>query len=191
MRYLFTLFLVFIGLAGFAGSTAFAQNAAATDPSFNEVTKSIFDAVMHGQWWAAAAYGVILAMIGARKFMPESWKEGAKGDIIGTAMVFVIAVAGAVGTAALAPGATMTAAVFLTALKIGVAAIGGFTVVHKVVGWLAEWKLLPAWAVPLLKLIALTVGSKAVAKAQAAGDKAVKEAPPTGMAGDDKIVEVE
>ena len=96
MRFAALLVLIFLG--AFTGTALAADAVAASDPSLSEVTKAIFDAVMHSQWWAVAAYGVVLACIGARKFMPASWKTGTKGDIIGTATVFVLAFAGAIGT---------------------------------------------------------------------------------------------
>jgi hypothetical protein len=188
MRFI-ALILVFLG--AFTGTALAADAVAASDASLSETAKAIFDAVMTKQWWVAASYGVILAMIGARKFMPSSWKEGVKGDVIGTALVFVLALAGSVATVMAAPGAVMTAAVALTALKIGVAAIGGYTVMHKIVGWLAAWDKLPPWAMSTLRLVAMMVGSNAIAKAEAAGAAAVAETPPKGMAGDDKIIEVE
>ncbi len=183
--------LILICLGAFTG-TALAQGAvAASDPSLSETAKAIFDAVMHSQWWVAASYGVILAMIGARKFMPTSWKEGVKGDVIGTAVVFVLALAGSVATVMAAPGAAMTWAVALTALKVGALAIGGYTIVHKVVGWLAAWDKVPAWAMSALKLVAMMVGSNAIKKAEAAGTVAVANNPPTGLAGDSSVQEVE
>lgn len=188
---MFALFLVLALLAGFAGTALAANAAAASDPSLSESARLIFDAVMHSQWWAAAAYGVILACIGARKLMPSSWKEGVKGDVIGTALVFVLAFAGAIATWAVAPGATMTTAVAMTAVKIGAAAIGGYTAIHKLVGWMASWGKLPPWAMSALRLLSFAVGSNAIAKAEAAGAAAVAAKPPTGMAGDNKITEVE
>jgi len=187
----FVSICILLMLAGLTGS-AFASNVAASaDPSLSDTAKLIFDAVMHSNWWAAAAYGVILATIGARKVMPASWKEGVKGDIVGTASAFVLAFAGAVATAVAAPGAAVSAGVFLTALKIGAVAIGGYTAIHKVVGWLAAWGKLPAWVLPVLKLLASLVGSSAIKKAEAAGAKAVAADPPKGMKGDSAIVEVE
>lgn len=185
----YTAFLILVLLLGFTG-TALAQSAA-TDPSVSDTTKLIFDAVMHSQWWAAAAYGVILAMIGVRKLMPASWKDGIKGDIIGTTSTFVLAFAGSVATVLAAPGAVMTLAVAATAVKIGVAAIGGYTVVHKIVGWLSTWDKMPAWLTPILKLLATVVGSNAVSKAEAAGAAAVANDPPKGMVGTDTVHEVE
>lgn len=187
----FTAFCILFMLAGFT-STALAADVAATyDPSLSETAKAIFDAVMGSQWWVAASYGVILAVVAARKFMPASWKEGVKGDVVGTALVFVLALAGSVATVMAAPGAAMTTGVALTAMKIGAAAIGGYTVVHKVVGWLAAWGKLPAPAMAVLRLLAMMVGSGAVRKAEAAGTAAVVAKPPTGMTGDGKIVEIE
>ena len=187
----FTALLALIFFGAFTGTALAADAVAASDPSFSETAKAIFDAVMHSQWWVAASYGVILAMIAARKFMPAGWNTGVKGDVIGTAVVFVLALAGSVATVMAAPGAAMTTAVGLTALKVGVAAIGGYTIVHKIVGWLAGWSKMPAWATAILKMIAMMVGSNALAKASAAGAAAVAAQPPIGFAGNDKIVEVE
>ena len=183
---------VLITLGCFTG-TALAADAVntASDPSFNDITKAIFDAMMHSQWWVVASYAVVLACIGARKYMPATWKTGTKGDVVGLATTFLIAGAGALATAALAPGATMTFAVIATAAKIGLGAVGGYTIIHKVAGWLAEAGWLPAWALPIVKLLAALVGSNAVTKAVAAGQAAVDAKPATGAAGDNKIIEVE
>ncbi len=188
----FAAFLILIFLGAFTGTALAADVVAASDPSLSEVAKAIFDAVMQGQWWAAASLGVIFACAAVRRYvLPASWKTGTKGDIVGTVAAFVMAFAGALATVMLAPGATMTAAVALTAAKIGIAAVGGYTLVHKVVGWLASWGKMPAWAMSALRLAAMMVGSNAVAKAEAAGAAAVAAKPPTGMTGDSKIVEIE
>ena len=187
----FTALLILIFLGAFTGTALAADAVSASDPSLTDVMKSIFDAVMHGQWWAAASLGVILACAAARKYMPAAWKTGTKGDIVGTAMAFLMAFAGAIATWAMAPGAAMSIGVILTAGKIGIAAVGGYTLVHKVASWLVAWGKLPAWAVSALKLATMIVGSNAVKKAEAAGDAAVIAEPPKGVAGDEKIIEVE
>ena len=188
MKFVSLFAYALIALMVFTG-TALAQNAA--DPALSDVAKQIFDAVMHGQWWAAAAAGVIMLCAVARKYMPAAWKEGTKGDIVGTVTAFLMAFAGALGTWAVAPGAVMSGAVLLTALMVGVAAIGVYTIVHKVAEWLVAWGKLPAWAVSLLKMVAFIVGSDAVAKAKAGGDAAVVANPAPGMAGTDGVIEVE
>lgn len=187
----FTALLILVLLGAFTGTALAADAVATADPSLSETARMIFDAVMHGSWWAAAAYGVILAMVGVRKLMPASWKEGVRGDIVGTAAAFVLAFAGSVATVMVAPGAAMTTAVAMTAAKIGVAAIGGYTIIHKIVGWLGAASWMPSWAMSALRLVAMMVGSNAIKKAEAAGDAAVAAKPPTGLTGDSNVREVE
>lgn len=189
MRTIALLILIFLG--AFTGTALAADAVGAADPSMSELMKALFDAVTASNWWAVAAIGVMLSVAGSRKFMPASWKTGTKGDIVGTATAFFMAFAGAIVTWAAAPGAVMTASVMLTALKIGGLAIGGYTVLHKVATWLVAWGKMPAWALPILRLLTTLIGSSAVSKAEAAGDKAVIADPPKGAAGDNKIVEVE
>ncbi len=68
-----------------------------------------------------------------------------------------------------------------TATKIGAAAIGGFTALHKLIGWLMTWDKLPGWLKSILGVIAMVIGSSAVTKAEAAGDAAVAANPAPGM----------
>lgn len=181
--------LVLLVLAAFTG-TALAASAA-TDPTMSDLVKQVFDAVVHGQWWIAASAGVVLAVALGRKYMPDSWKAGVKGDIIGTATAFAVAFAGAIATTFAAPGAVMSFAVALTALKVGAAAIGGFTIINNVVKWLAAWGKLPAWAMTILNVVAMVIGSSAVKKAEAAGDAAVAATPGAGMSAGGAPREVE
>lgn len=179
--------LIFLG--AFAG-TAFAADVA-SDPNTSEVLRQIFDAVVHGQWWIAASAAVIGLCGLARKYMPESWKTGAKGDVVGIATTFGIAAAGAVATTLAAPGVTMSFAVIATAAKVGALAIGGWNILHKIIGWLTGWSKLPAWAKSILGLVASLIGSSAVKKAEEAGDKAVAANPPPGMSAGGTPREVE
>lgn len=190
MRFI-TVFV--LSLLAFFTGTAFAASAAAPDQqSLLDLAKPVFDAVVHGQWWVAAAAAVVLLCALARKHMPAKYTEGVKGDIIGTGLVFVMAFAGAIFTTLVGPGAAaMSAAVALTALKVAVAAIGGYNILHKLASWAVASGKLPAWALPIVKILTSMIGSDAVAKAEAAGDKAVAADPPRGMTGDSKIVEVE
>lgn len=189
MRFIVAFVIAFLAL--FTG-TALAASAAAPDQqSLLDLARPIFDAVVHGQWWVAASAAVILLCALARKHMPARWTSGVKGDIIGTGMAFLVAFAGAIGTWGVAPGAVMSMAVILTALKVGVAAIGGYNIIHKLASWAVASGKLPAWALPIVKLLTTLIGSDAVKKAEAAGEKAVAADPPKGMAGDQKVIEVE
>lgn len=187
----FTAFLILVLIGAFTGTALAAEASATMDPSLLELARPIFDAVMQSQWWAAAALGVVMVCAVVRKYMPVAWKTGTKGDIVGTATAFTTAFAGAIATWAMAPGAAMTGAVALTALKIGAAAIGGYTAIHKVASWLLAWGKLPPWAVSILRMTTLLVGSNAVAKAEAAGAAAVVAKPSTGMAGSITVKEIE
>ena len=82
----------------------------------------------------------------------------------------------------------MSGAVALTALKIGAAAIGGWTILSKVLGALAGWSKTPAWAQPIVALIAGLIGAKTTAAqkievAEKAGNEAVAANRPPGMTG--------
>lgn len=178
--------LVLLCFFGFT-ATAFAQGAAtATDDSLLDYARPLFDAIVHGQWWAAAAAGVVLACALARKYMPASWKTGIKGDLIGLATAFLMAFGGAILTWAVAPGAVMSGAVLLTALKVAVVAVGGFTALHKLGTALAASKWFnehaPSWLVIVITYGLKFIGSSAISKAEAAGDAAVKANPSTGAA---------
>lgn len=184
------VFIAILIVLGFFTGTAFAADVA-TDPNTSEVLRQIFDAVVHGQWWLAASAAVVGLCALARKYMPESWKTGVKGDVVGIATTFAIAVAGAVSTTLAAPGVAMSIAVLATAAKIGIVAIGGWNILHKVIGWLAGWSKLPAWVKPILSIIASFIGSSAVKKAEEAGNAAVAANPAPGMVGGGTVREVE
>lgn len=184
------VFIAILIVLGFFTGTALAADAV-SDPNTSEVLRQIFDAVVHGQWWVAAS-GAVIGLCGlARKYMPESWKAGAKGDVVGIATTFGIAAAGAVITTLAAPGAAMSLAVVTAAAKVGALAIGGWNILHKVIGWLVGWSKLPGWAKSVLGLVASLIGSSAVKKAEEAGAAAVAANPAPGMTGDGKPREVE
>lgn len=177
MKLIASLILIFLGC--FTG-TALAADLAA-DPAASEVLRQIFDAVVKGQWWAVAAASVVGVCALVRWRMPDAWKTGTKGDIIGVALAFTMAFAGAVATWAAAPGAAMNLDVVVASAKIGAVAIGGYTILHKVIGWLAAWDGLPVWATSVLGILAMVIGSNAVKKAEEAGDAAVAAVPAPGM----------
>lgn len=186
--------LILITLAAFTG-TAFAADVA-NDPAAGDLIRSIFDAVVHGQWWPALCTVVVLACALEHKYAPDSWKTGVKGDIMGIATAFFMAFAASLGAASLAAGATMSFALVTMALKVGAGAIAGYTVLSRVLAALASWSKTPVWAQPIVAFIASAIGSKTTAaekieEAEKAGDDAVAANPSTGMAGDGKIREVE
>ncbi len=78
----------------------------------------------------------------------------------------------------------MSMAVMLAALKVGLGAVGGFVALHKLATALVATKWFqdhaPAWLKMGVGVILKLIGSSAIAKAEAAGQKAVDENPPKG-----------
>lgn len=177
MKFVASLILIFLGV--FTG-TAIAADVAAS-PDATELLRQILDAVATGRWWAAGSAAVIGLIAVARHYMPESWKTGYKGDVVGIASAFALAFAGAIAAWAAVPGVTMSFAVAATATKVAIVAAGGFNILHKLIGALVAWGKLPAWATSILKVVAALIGSSAVKKAEAAGSAAVAAAPAPGL----------
>lgn len=195
MRFIATCILLL--LFAFTGSAIAAQAVDPTsgDPALLDTLRSILDAAVHGYPLLAAALGIVFLCSLARKYMPAKYTEGVKGDIIGTALAFVMAFAGASATALAVPGVHLSIALLSPAFHVGIIAIGGYTVIHKVAQWIEQTKWYqtkaPAWLKTILSFSTSIFGSDALKKAKDAGDAAVKANPPKGAAGGEDIVEVE
>lgn len=190
--FLFTMSVIILAFLGTFTATAFAADAVTpVNGSLMDYAKPIFDAVMHGQLWLGASLAVVLLCAAARKYMPAKWTEGTRGDITGVGLAFLMAFASALAAALATPGAAVSLALMATAGKVGLGAIGGWTILHKVLGWLADWKAMPSWLRALLALVGSVIGSDAITKAQAAGDAAVKASPATGLADGAVVKEIE
>lgn len=176
----FVASLILISLGFFTG-TAVAAEAVTTDPSVNDAIKSIFDAIVHGQYWPALCAAVVLACALEIKYAPESWKAGAKGRVIGTMVAFVASFAATLGAAAAAPGATMTYALVTTSLKVGIGAIGGYHALSAILDWLNTFEKMPGWAKTAIGVVSAIIGRSAVRKAEEAGAAAVAANPGSGM----------
>jgi hypothetical protein len=171
-------------------ATALASTAAVSpdEGSLLELARPIFDAVMHGNWWLAAAGAVMLLTAAARRHLPNGYGgRFIRGDVGGMVTAFTFAYGGAIATTMAAPGATMSAAVMLAALKIGGMAVGGFVALHKLAQALVATKWFqakaPAWLRTGLGLVLSLIGSSAIKKAEKAGQAAVDAKPATGIVG--------
>ncbi len=180
-----TLSLVGLLLLSFVATAFAAGEVTPDDGSLLDLARPVFDAVMHGQYWAGAALAVVMLCAVTRRYMPEAWKSGAKGDVIGTALAFGMASAGALGTGLLAQGTNaLTMALAIAALKIGAVAVGGYTVLHKLASALVAtaWfqEKAPAWLKTGVGFALMMFGSRAIEKAEAAGEAAVAANPAGG-----------
>lgn len=184
-------------LAAFTGSAFAAQalDPTAADPALLDTLRALANAAVHKQPLLAGALSIVLLCGLARRYMPAKYKEGLKGDIIGTAIVFMMSFAGAVAAALADSSSVFSTVVALTALKVGWVAIGGYTVIHVIAKAIQNttWfqTKAPEWLKLVLRFSTSIFGSDAIKKAEVAGEAAVAADPPKGMAGDDTIEEVE
>lgn len=188
LRTLAITVLLFLGLFT---TTAFAATVVPTAGAISDYAQLALSAIAHGQWWAVGSLAVVMLCAAAKKYLPAKYQEGTLGDIVGTGLAFLMGAAVTLATSALAPGFVFSVGLLGTAAKIGLVAIGGYNVLHKVLGWLADWKAMPTWLQPILKLVSSLVGSDAIAKAQKAGDEAVAAKPSTGLADGATVKEIE
>lgn len=184
------LFLGGILVLAFAGSVAAQTTDVPPDlGELIELAKPIAQAVMAGQYWLAAAAGLILAVGLVRRYLVPKYAF-LQTDAGGTLLTFVAGFGGALVTA-LASGAGASLSLLPAAAAVAFAAIGGFLTVKRLVipvfDWLAD---ITPWAplkwifryVPFL--IDLLMGSKSskktIEKAEAAGRAAVEAGPSPG-----------
>lgn len=188
LRTMCVAILIFLGVTT---GTALAATAVPTGGSMSDYVQIALQAIAHGQWWAVGSLAVVMLCAAAKKYLPEKYTTGTTGDIVGTALAFFMGAGVAMATSALTPGFVFAISTLGLAAKVGLGAVGLYNVLHKALGWLAAWKAMPSWLQPILSLIGSLVGSDAIAKAQAAGDAAVKDKPATGIAEGATVKEIE
>lgn len=172
-----------VALLAFVG-TAFAANTVdptVGDPGLLELAKPIYDAIMHGNGWLAASLAIVLLVAMVKKWLAPRWPWLA-GDVGGPLLVLFGSFGGALGTALMA-GAGMSPALALVALKIALAAGGGYAMLKKLVAPLLRSlrKKVPAWMRPGFDLVLWIFDRPGSAKL--AGDAAVVANPPSGVEG--------
>lgn len=184
----FVLTLVVAYLA-FMGAALAGNAVTPEDGSILDYAKPVFDAIMHGQGWLAAALALVLLVTATKRYSSKIPVIGPKvsafvnGQYGQPLSVLLLSFGGAVATALAAGGAVMTAALAWTAFKIAIGAAGGYSLLKALLAPLVA-KLgakAPAWMKPLFDLV-LWVFSKptAIEKAEKAGDEAVASTPTTG-----------
>lgn len=182
--------LTFIALVllGFT-ATAFAAGEVLSpeDGSLLDLARPVFDAIMHGNWWLGAALAVVMLCAMSRRYLPDAWGgRFIRGDVGGVLLAFAMAFGGAMATV-LTAGAAMSGAVAMTALKVALAAAGGYTAIHKLASSLVATAWFqgkaPAWLKSVVGMALSMLGSNAIAKAEAAGKAAVEAKPAPGAVG--------
>jgi hypothetical protein len=181
---------VLVFVAAF-GATAFAagQVAPSDDASVVDLLRPIYDSFLHGDRVAAGALAVVALVALAKRYagsVGPRFERFVHSDAGGVLSVFGVSFFGAV--AAATTGRAWSWSVPEVAFGVAIAAIGGYTVVRKLVvdalvasSWYRTSA--PAWLRSILSVVtALGAKPDAAKQASDAGDAAVAAAPSRGAA---------
>lgn len=174
------------------GATAWAAGAAAPeDGSLLDLAKPVFEAVMSGQGWLAAALALVFAVTAARRY--GAGRVPFLGSKLGGAMLNLLLSFGGAAATALMAGAAASFALAFTALKVSVAAAMSYELIKELVAPMlrslvdkipsAKLRSLLHAGLGLILWAFENRGKASIAKAEAAGDAAVAAKPPGGVAG--------
>lgn len=192
MRYIVALFAFLAAFTGtaMAASATVAVADVSPDASWIDLAKPVLEAVRAGNGWLAAALALVLLTTAGRKYGASRWpwlSSKAGGALLNLLLSF-----GGMAATALAAGTLPSWALAATALKVSLAAAGGFTLIKELAAPALRWleSKAPAWLRPwLAPAINLALwafegkGKAAVAKAEAAGQAAVEAKPAAGAEG--------
>lgn len=170
---------------------ALAQGAVIPeDGSILDLAKPVYEAIMGGQYWLGAMFGLILVTTAAKRYLPGkagAWVNGEYGQPL-TVLVIAFAGAAAAALVAIGPGAALSGSLAWAALKIAASAAGGYALLKTLlVPFLMKLEpKAPAWLKWIFPML-LWAFSKPPAKvvAEKAGDDAVAANPATGTKTDD------
>jgi hypothetical protein len=174
-------------VAGFAGVALAAGVAEIPEESLGELLRPIIDAVLAGDYWLAGAAALIFATTAAYRYLPRlSPRFAFVASTPGKALTLLLVSYGGALAASLVGAATMSPALAFAALKVALAAAGGYSVAKAVVYPLLAWleTKAPGWMAPVISVLLWAFRSgDPDAAAEKAGDEAVDADPPDGTAG--------
>lgn len=164
-----------IAAISFVGaSVAFAQ-----DPdALAQAWKPVLDAVMSGNYAAAAALGLVLAVAATRRFGGSRFPWLAS-PTVAPFLVMIGSFGASLGNTLLAD-ADLSGDMVIAALKVALYASGGYALLKPIISKLRE--IAPAWMSPLFAIVDTIFDAKAnaVKKAKLAGAIAVEKNPGKG-----------
>lgn len=175
----------FVFMLAFAATAWAAGTVTGDEGSLLDLARPVYDAFTSGQYLYAGMMALVLAIALTKKYLGPK-VPFLHTDVGGSLMTLVGAFAGALATS-LAGGVTVTFAMVKTASLIAVGAAGGYSLIKRllvdpILRPLAAKA--PAWSQPIFQLIFFIFDRPSpIATAEAAGDAAVKETPPTGTEG--------
>lgn len=171
---------ILIWVAAFFVGFALTASPAFAD-AINDAAQAVVEAVKSGHYTEAVILGLVVAVAGFRKYGGAKWPFWA-GDIGGSLLVLI----GAFGTtlaASLTAGAGLSLDLLWSSFKLAAAASGGYTLVKRLGGWAIAKLPIPGWAESALSALLWLFqprGAEAIAKADKAGEDAVRDDPGTG-----------
>lgn len=183
-----TIALGFLGvvLVGFNVSAHAASTVDPTEGNIIDLLRPVFDEVMKGNYIAATALALVLAVALVKRYAPGKAGDFVHSDMGGSLTTMLMAMAGAVATATMG-GAPWSWGILSTAAMVGVAAMGGYTAIKRlfiepILRPLAAKA--PAWAQPIFSLVLWIFDRRfqgsALKTATEAGNAAVVATPSTG-----------
>jgi hypothetical protein len=171
VQYLVAFFFMLLSFAG--TSLALAQS----NEELADLARPILDAVLGGDYAAAAAAGLVLVVALVRRFGGRWWPVVASKSVAPLLVAlgsFFAAIANSLGA-----GEAFSASVAFASFKIAIYAGGGYSMLKPLVQLLA--RVAPAWARPLLASVSWIFDSKSRAqRVREAGEAAVKDKPASG-----------
>jgi hypothetical protein len=183
-----TIALGFLGvvLLGFNVSAHAAETVDPSNSSPLDLLRPIFDEVMKGHYIAATALALVLAVALVKRYAPGKAGDFVHSDAGGSLTTMLMAMLGAIATATMG-GAPWSWGILTTAAMVGVAAMGGYTAIKRLIIEPLLRPLAakaPAWAQPLFGLVLWIFDRRfqgdAVKNAEAAGTAAVVAHPGEG-----------
>lgn len=190
--------MIVLLLIGFTATAHAADAVTPPDGSLLDVARPVYDAIMAGHYIASVALALVLGVALLKRYTGNTSKLGkfVHGDIGGALTTFAVSFFGAIATATLATGsgwAGLSLSVLKVSSGVAVAAIGGYTIIKKLVIPLLKpiAAKAPAWMQPVFSILfwafdkpdatttATDAGNAAVAASPAQGTTAVTGDKPT------------
>ncbi len=187
-RFMSSAFIALFFYLGFSASAFASDLALPADTSWLDLARPILDAIKDGHGWIAAASALVALSAFALRYLSPRYAIF-RTPIGALLVVFTGAYGGGVLTALAAAGVTaLTPALALTALKIAIAAAGGYSILRPLLVDVIEPFLLARFPFlkPLLDLVTYIFDkppASVIAKAEKAGADAVAVLQPKGVEG--------
>ncbi len=183
--------IAMIGLASFGATAYAADSVAGAEASILDLLKPVYDAFRSGNYVSAGALAVILVVALLRRYAPGRIGKVMRSNFGGALSTFLVAGAGSL--AASAANGIWNWQMLSTAGGIAVTAVGGYTVIKKLVVdqlLASTWynTKAPAWLKAALRVVLWifdkpTADADTIAAAEKAGKDAVAAKPSAGADG--------